>query len=304
SLVNSYNPLHIKSFSNRITETLQHTAQAKTPTDIEVKLSKTPQFNISFDSDRLPHGPSIELKQANTTANPKIPKAVEKAVADTSLKSAPAINTLYQKGLEESYLTRILSSGSLGIGKNRKFVPTRWAITATDDTLAKNLLKEVKHYPLADHLLYRGGGWGNHYYILFFPRLFSYELFETLVRTGNYSTDYESYKGRTTYAKETVGGYYAARLPIIDKLKKIQKQASVLVLRFITDDYWMPLGVWVCREATRKTLVNKPLHFSDPKQMISHITQEIQKKFKININQHLNQSKLLQSLTQRQLSDY
>jgi hypothetical protein len=37
-----------------------------------------------------------------------------------------------------------LSIGVLGLKKDKKLVPTRWAITATDDILAKKLLEKVK----------------------------------------------------------------------------------------------------------------------------------------------------------------
>ena len=69
SLVNSYSSLHIKSFSSRFTETVQEVAQAKSPTDVEVGLTKVPSFSFSFSPDTLPHGPSIGIKKAATTSS-------------------------------------------------------------------------------------------------------------------------------------------------------------------------------------------------------------------------------------------
>ena len=45
---------------------------------------------------------------------------------------------------------------------------------------------------------------------------------------------------------------------------------NVLVLRFITGDYAVPLGVWVTREATRKAMNGKPIIFSDKELMLKY----------------------------------
>ena len=42
-----------------------------------------------------------------------------------------------------------------------------------------------------------------------------------MLNKARFTTDYEPYTGRKTYAENCVGGYYAARLPILEKLKDI-----------------------------------------------------------------------------------
>ncbi len=37
--------------------------------------------------------------------------------------------------------------GMLGLQKNRKLVPTKWSISATDDIISTNLTKEIENYP-------------------------------------------------------------------------------------------------------------------------------------------------------------
>ena len=86
----------------------------------------------------------------------------------------------------------------------------------------------------------------------------------------NFTTDYESYDGRKTFAENCRGGYYSARLSILEKLKQIKRQGKILVLRFITEDYTVPLGVWVTREAVRKTINSKPINFSDKELMLKY----------------------------------
>ncbi|AAB89916.1 hypothetical protein [Archaeoglobus fulgidus] len=54
------------------------------------------------------------------------------------------------------------------------------------------------------------------------------------------------------------GGYYAARLPVLEYLREKRGQASVLVIREIKPSYYAPLGVWVVEEGVRKALKSKP----------------------------------------------
>ncbi|MBY9001393.1 MAG: hypothetical protein KGD64_10785, partial [Candidatus Heimdallarchaeota archaeon] len=69
--------------------------------------------------------------------------------------------------------------------------------------------------------------------------------------------DWESYSGRTKYASNVTGAYYAARLAATEYLLKIKRQAQVIVLREISDEYRFPLGVWVIRVATRAAMRKK-----------------------------------------------
>lgn len=145
-----------------------------------------------------------------------------------------------------------------------------------------------------------------------FPEVWSYELFETYIPPNHSfnsglrsTTDYESYKGRKNYAVNTAGGYYAVRLASLEKLKQIKKQASVLALRFITDEYSMPLGVWVTRESARKSLSSQKIEFSSLQLMIKYAEKLIKKRFNWNINQLLKNSILLKKIkTQTKLREF
>jgi hypothetical protein len=118
-------------------------------------------------------------------------------------------------------------------------------------------------------------------------------------------TDYESYEGRKDYASSTVGGYYAARLGILERLLKMKKQASVLALRFITSEYYAPLGVWVCREATRKAMESKPLEFESKELMLNHAKLLIRKRFGYDAEILFNKSLMLSNLkNQKKLSSF
>ncbi|MBU2639941.1 MAG: hypothetical protein KKG75_04530 [Nanoarchaeota archaeon] len=292
--------------SNKMIEIMKEIGMATIQSDIEVKLNKKPKPRLNLDSHLLPMGPSAELKNIKIVSNSKIPGFVDKVYSDTDLKSVDALKYLYGKGLDEHSLSQILSIGVTGLKKNRILVPTRNSITAVDDSIGKFLLSKIRDYKMMnDYCLYFGGHLGNYYLILFFPELFSYELFEMVLPGGEVMTDYETYKGRKNYAEETAGGYYAARLPILQFLDKIKRQGSVLVLRFVLPEYDIPLGVWVCRNSVKKSLDSKPIYFKTDNEMLEYAKEMIINNFRFNINSILNMSKILQIIkTQMKLNKW
>ena len=313
SLINSSFKASITGFKQRFLEMSKEVGMAEKPVDVEVSLSKKPVFSLSFEQDVMPHGPSVKLKNARITENPKIPGMVDKVVDDVDLKASLAINQLYKKNIDEHYLTRLLSIGTLGVKKQRKLVPTRFAITAVDSNLGNHLVKEIKEYSQTGHLAYFGGYLGNYYLILFFPETYSYELFETyapnvswnVTEKSEYTTDYEPYDGRKSYAKNCAGGFYACRFALLEKLSGMKRQASCFCLRFITGEYYAPLGVWVVRQAVRKTLENKPIEFSSKELMLAYAKSLAKKKFGYNISEILQKSILLNSIkTQKKLNSF
>jgi len=300
ALVNSNFKSNVKSFNDNLISMSQEVSMAAKPVDVEINLNKKPNFNLSFNQDTMPHGPSVKLKKAAITENPKIPTKVDKVVSDIDFKAAGALNLLFKKNFDEHYLTKLLSVGNLGVKTQRKLVPTRWAITAVDDTVGKDLIKQVKDNKHSDYLAYFGGHLGNYYLILMFPDAWSYELFETYIgkssSNGMFGTDYENYNGRKQYAYNTAGGYYAARIAVLEKLNSIKRQSSVLCLRFITDEYWAPLGVWVCRESVRKSVNNKPVEFSSKELMLKYAVNLIKRKFGYDLNLILKESQMLKNI--------
>jgi len=281
-------------------------AMASKPVDLEINLKEKPRFSLNIFSHEAPTGPNAQLKKAEITSNTKISQKVEYVVNDIDLKANDAVVYLYDKGFDENFLSKLLSVGNIGIEENRKLVPTRWSITAVDDLLSKNLLKEVKTFDYADFSVYSGSYIGNYYIIMLFPDNWSYELFEIyLPKPENYSTDYEPFQGRKYYAENCVGGYYTVRLAIAEKLKELKKQASVLVLRFITNEYSLPLGVWVTREASRKSINNAMINFSSKELLIKYVKDFIIKKFNYDIKELLEKSVLLKNLNkQKKLSEF
>jgi len=299
SLINSRTKASVKS-RDRMLEISQEVGLSSIPVDIDVTLKKKPEFLAAFDNIAMPLGPYAELKKVELSSTPKIPHKVDK-VSNDELKAVEGITYLYDSGFDEHYLTKVLSVGALGLDKSKRMVPTKWSITATDDMLGKHIHKELLDLPEVDNLAFYGSYLGNYYLVLFFPGLWSYELFEMYTpRTKwnkspklHYMTDHEDMNGRKDYAESTAGGYYAARLGIMEKLKSMKRQGRVLALRFITEEYTNPLGVWVVREAVRKAMKAKPIQFSGKELAIRYAKSFASKKFGQDITEILQRSILL-----------
>ena len=312
SLINSRFRANIKDV-NKLVEIGQEIGMASKPVDVEINLKDKPKFKLNTDSYIAPMGPNARLEKAKITENPKIDSRVEKTFSDSDLKANNAMIYLYEKGFSENFLTKILSIGTLGVKKDRKLVPTRWSISSVDSNIGNYLLKNVKDYNQTGYLAYFGGYLGNYFLILCFPEIYSYELFETYMPKASwnvddrmsYTTDYEPYEGRKYYASNCGGGFYATRIALLEKLNQIKRQASVLVIRVITGEYYMPLGVFVVREATRKALSRKPLEFSSKELMLVYSRKLVKKKFGIDIEFIFKNSKLLDNLkNQRKINEF
>lgn len=312
SLINSRFRADIKDHS-KFMDISKEVGMASKPVELEINLEYKPRFRLKTDAHIAPMGPNAKLKNVEITSNPKVSHKVEKVVDDSDLKANDAILYLYDKDFDENFLTKLLSVGNLGLKPQRKLVPTRWSITAVDNNIGKHLIEEVKQFRETDYQTFLGDYLGNYYLIMMFPEVWSYELFETYLPKASwnisdkiqFSTDYEGYAGRKSYAQNCVGGYYAARLPILEKLKSMKRQASVLALRFITDEYYVPLGVWVVREATRKTLSAQSINFESKELMLNHAKGLIKKKFGYDLDNLLKDSVLLKNLKmQRKLTNF
>lgn len=296
SLINSRVKFNVRKM-NKFLELNQEMSLSSKPVDMDINLKGKPKFRVNYDNMMAPTGPYAELKKAKLTENPKIHTKVQKVHYDNDLKAQDALIYLYENKFDENFLSRILSVGTLGLKKDRKLVPTRWSITATDDTLGKHLINEVKKYNQINYSAFFGNYLGNYYLILCFPEVWSYELFETTIdNPQHYMTDYEPYEGRKYYANETAGGFYSVRLAILEGLNKMKRQGSVLALRFVTGDYTLPLGVWTTREAARKAMNAKPIEFSSKELMLEYAKKLVKKKFSCDVDVYLKKSNILRNI--------
>jgi len=311
SLVRSKSVTHVDLAKNpdySLKDIQELTLSAK-PVDVEAEFLKKPRLNLVFDPISEPLPPSANLKTFSIDNNISIPSNVEKIYCDTDLSAVNGLYSLYKQGYDEYYLTKIFSAGTVGIRKRRRFVPTRWSITAVDDIIATKIKDEVRHFPSIDEfLIFSNTYLGNHFEILFMPGSFEFENIEcwmpgSVWSSGgvNITSEYDPEKGRRTYAKLQGGGYYAARLPILDKMLNMGKKARVICFREISEEYYIPVGVWEVRENVKKALSNKPLRFLSLEDSLSHI----KSKLRVNFERYLKISMILgKERTQKVLSSF
>ncbi|RSD34354.1 MAG: hypothetical protein CI953_926 [Methanohalophilus sp.] len=235
-LVRANTTVKVKQFEkSRLIEKAQEMALSRKPVDTEVLLSKPLKPAQKFDGVLTPMGPAGKMERFDIAENPKVPDKVDYLTYDTDVKATDAALELYDHDIGCEHITRLLSIG---------------------------LLPEIE-----DIQLYSGGSLGNHFEILLIPRSYSFELLELWMARTVWSADkawigqdMEGTSGKKGYST-LAGGYYAARLPVLEKLESIRKQAAVFAIREITPDYWAPLGVWVVREAARNALSTEPAFF-------------------------------------------
>ena len=207
-------------------------------------------------------------------SNVKVPKPVDKVVSDKDLKAADAVfGVLYKADdVTVTSMQRLMSAGLLGEQKNRRLVPTRWAITAVDDIIGKGLVPSIHNLPEIDkYYTFFGEYLDNKFMVLFAPGQWKYEMNECWNASTLWNqpvpgidtyyspvpviiNDFELEYGRKNYAGNVTGAYYAARKEIEEFLFTSHRQASVIVFREVAGGYIVPLGVWVIRETVKKAL--------------------------------------------------
>lgn len=265
--------------NGRFEDFVKELALADRHVDSSLSFSKRPELRLVFDDNSQPFGPSAKMKAMMIEENVHVNKEVESAHSDMSMGAREAMIELYEKGTLVSAIQKGLSAGLFGIGKNRKFVPTRWGITAVDDTLGRFLLSSIRSYDQIDSFaIYEYYALDNRWIVLMMPGAWSYELVEAWYPNTSWNRDssdisiyssYEFFDGRSKYA-EIGGCYYAARLAVSELLKKEEKQASVVILREAHPGYIMPVGVWNVREHVREALKQQPKTFNTLKKALDY----------------------------------
>ena len=239
-------------------------AIADRPVDVEIGLDGAPDldFEIGVEDVKTPTGPRASARNAALGENPHVPRPVKKTLEDDDWRAEGAMTYLYRRGFDVYEINTILSAGALGRGEQRRLVPTRWSITAVDDTVGRFLRGSIRSNSTIDAIeVHRNEYLGNAFWVILVPGNWEYELVELKApgsiwnpdpQAGTYlAAASEGREGRSGYVEETAGAYYAARLGVLEHLEDRGRQAKALVLRHVSDDYWGPVGVWQVREAVR-----------------------------------------------------
>lgn len=300
SLVRGIKPVKIDDVGQKYIESLQEMSMSEKSTDAEMELVKNASPTVAIDGDCPIFGPIGEIKSAKF-ANSSSDKNIQRTFYDKDLLANDAIVDLYNRGIEISRIQKCFSIGMFG--KNRKLVPTRWSITATDDIVSKSLVENILEYDMLDaSLVFSYNHLGNFFSVVMFPGRWMFEMQEAWYdEQGNvgFGSDFEDTKGMTHYP-ETAGAHFASRLAVSEYLSENKIQAAVMVLREIRPEYAVPVGVWQVREGVRMALKQKPLVVSNFQEGLDFAC----KGLSIGKKEWLAHSKLYLAKKQKSISDF
>ena len=263
----------------RIVDQIQHLALTERPVDVEASFYKKPEGRIVLDDEVQPFGPSARLENMRSGSG-RFERYLERSYYDTDMKAVDAVVNAYRNGTLISEIQKAFSTATMGVSGNRRFVPTRWSITAVDDIIGKDLLKTTKfNDTIGEYRIYQWEELDNRWCILMMPCSWRFELIEAWYPNTTWNpsgkgieiiSDYEFYEGRTDYAK--IGGcYYASRMAVNELLKEEGKTAGAVIMREAHPGYVMPVGVWNVRENVRAALRTPPLRFETLDKAMDHV---------------------------------
>ncbi len=311
SLVMGVSTMNIHEKSVRRLETLQELALNSNSVESEAIFEKKPAFNftelkkVDLDTSLAPFGLVAPLKSFRTSSSFSVDQRVEKCYYDKDLLAAEGIVDLYHEGVEVSRISRVVSLGMLGLQKNRKLVPTKWSISATDEVISAHLIKNIKVFPAIDTFaVYKFEHLGNCYCIILIPDdVWSFEMQEAWHdKNGDVGIgiDFENANGLDHYPS-IAGAYFAGRLGVTEYLFNTKHKAAAMILREIHSEYVVPVGVWQVREGIRNAFNKKARQFEEFQDALSFACTTLS----ISKKEWLMNSKLYDKIrNQRRITDF
>jgi hypothetical protein len=310
-LVRGTSPIRVTDAEKpiRLLEELQLLGIAAESAESETRFRRPPRGHIALSDSAPPFGPSAPIEQLRLDVR-RVDPHLDRLSSDTAASARIAVEELYQRGVKVSRIQRAFSVGTLGRRGRRRLVPTRWSITAVDDLLSKQNVREIRLLPeLGDIQAHRLTALDNRWLIVLLPGIYRYESIESWYPSTFWNPspteiimmgDHEGHDGRTTYA--SIGGcYYAARLATSEALLRMGRQAGVVVLREVHPGEILPLGVWNVREHVRAALHEPPILLNSMAELLGLIRST----FAIPLQRWLLQSAVLhEARTQRKLDDW
>jgi len=300
SLVRGIQQVKISDPQGKYIENLQEVAMATKPIDSDIDFLKMITHTTSIDGESAPFGPIGEIKNAKFS-NSSSDKNIQRTYYDKDLLAQDSVLQLYNNGIEISRIQKCFSIGMFG--KNRKLVPTRWSITATDDIISKSLVSEIIELDIIDsYKVFTYNHLDNFFSVVLFPSRWMFEMQEAwydLQGRIGFGSDFEDARGLDHYPA-TAGAHFASRLGVAEYLFKNKVQAGVIVLREIRPEYAVPLGVWQVREGIRIAMKQNPTIVSSFEEGLDFAC----KSLSIDKKEWLANSNLQKARRQKSISDF
>ncbi len=292
-LVRGKKEVGIKELDNRLVQKMQEISLASRSVESEAEFRHKPR-GVTFNEEHQPFGPSATLDRFNI-GNVRWEEHLEKAYYDTDWKAADAVAGLYEDGVMFSQMQKAFSTGTMGIGRNRKLVPTRWSITAVDSILANHLYDQVIYYDAIDNYqVYEFSSLNNYYAVILTPTPWQYEWIEAFIHVLGKEemvfADQEWTKGKSEYS--SVGGcYYSCKFAVLEALERMKRQAGAIVLREAYEGY-VPLGVFNVRENVKNAMAQVPREFDSYRAVLNYLSTRL----RLPISRFIEQGVLMREM--------
>ncbi|MDD1667922.1 MAG: hypothetical protein LUO96_05590, partial [Methanomicrobiales archaeon] len=185
SLVRGKRPVHVDDLGSGYIGKLQEIALSAGSVESEASFAESPR-GFSLSDEHTPYGPSGALEKLDL-GTMKPDRALERVFYDGDLRAAEAVVSLHAGDVPFSAIQKAFSCGTMGTGRRRSLVPTRWSITACDSTIADHLLRGVKRNPVIETCrVYESTALSNRYAVLLLPTGWQYEWMEAFLHVmGN-----------------------------------------------------------------------------------------------------------------------
>jgi hypothetical protein len=298
NLVRGIQKVSVNTTEGRYIENLQEVAMASKPIDSDLEFHKSTS-SISIDGESAPFGPIGEIKSAKFSSSSST-KPIEKTFYDKDLKAKDAVLNLYNSGIDISQIQKCFSIGMLG--QERKLVPTKWSITATDDIISESLKNKILDYSLIDSCkVFSFEHLGNLFSVILFPHRWIFEMIEAWYSNGvlGFGSDFEDARG-INHPPAIAGAYFAAKLSVAEYLSKNKIQSGVIILREIRPEYAIPVGVWQVREGIRQAMKKNPISADN----FDHALTLASKKMSISNFEWLSHGNIGKLMRQKTISDF
>ncbi len=294
SLVRGKHPINATDVTGRFVSQLQEIALSESSVGSEVQFSMEPR-GTTFSEDHSPFGPSAPIEHLEIDSG-RWHRDLEWVYYDSDLPAKEAVVDLHRRGVPFSAIQRALSAGTMGTGRNRRLVPTRWSITACDSTLGNSLLSTVQKYPVIDTWrVHTFRSLYNTYAVILMPTSWQYEWTEAFLHIlGNEElvfSDHERFTKKNGYSP--LGGcYYSCKMAVLEALARMKQQAGAIILREAVQGY-VPLGVFNVRENVRQAMLQPAQEYENLQGVLFSLSDT----FTLPLERFMEAETLLRSMT-------
>ncbi|MFP3268088.1 MAG: hypothetical protein RXO29_00610 [Desulfurococcales archaeon] len=281
-------------------------AVSLSPIETEARFRRPPTLKLSFDSVLRPNGLLSPVEKIKVNSSPKLDNNLERMIWDDVL-AKDALVELFLKGTDVYLLERALSLGLLGKRNNKKLVPTRWAITAVDDTISEFIKRKIQEFKVINEInVFSGEYLYNRFVIILIPGTYEGAWIEIWHPKSIWAMN--SSEAEVMISVDTIregplppdGGFSAARLGVLEYLFNKRKTAKFIIIREVSPEYIVPVGNWHIRETVRNALKSTPTTVADYNELANVVEQKINSKVGVNLFKEM----LKKMISQKSILDY